>query len=77
MQAESKLALFGGPKSVTMNEEDVFTWPIITREDEDAVQLLGRIVIFVFQRSSEFQEVYRGKLDLDKIGSLVEWIVVS
>jgi perosamine synthetase len=32
-----KLALFGGPKSVQSDPGDIFTWPIITKEDEDAV----------------------------------------
>ncbi len=33
----SKFAIFGGPKAVTREPGDLFTWPIITREDEDAV----------------------------------------
>ena len=33
----SELALFGGPKAVTLDAGDMFTWPIITKEDEDAV----------------------------------------
>ncbi|HOG51325.1 MAG TPA: DegT/DnrJ/EryC1/StrS family aminotransferase, partial [Lentisphaeria bacterium] len=32
-----KLALFGGPKTITLPPGDIFTWPIITQEDEDAV----------------------------------------
>ncbi len=32
----SKLALFGGPKAVQVDEEDIFDWPIITKEDEEA-----------------------------------------
>lgn len=32
-----KLALFGGPKAVKSDPGDMFTWPIITKEDEDAV----------------------------------------
>lgn len=32
-----KLALFGGPKSVQSDPGDMFIWPIITKEDEDAV----------------------------------------
>ncbi|HOJ12142.1 MAG TPA: DegT/DnrJ/EryC1/StrS family aminotransferase [Clostridiales bacterium] len=32
-----KLALFGGPKSVQSDAGDMFVWPIITKEDEDAV----------------------------------------
>lgn len=33
----SKLALFGGPKAVNRAPGDIFAWPIITREDEEAV----------------------------------------
>lgn len=33
----SELALFGGPKSVTADYDSMFEWPIITKEDEDAV----------------------------------------
>lgn len=32
----SELALFGGNKAVTYEGGDIFTWPIITKEDEDA-----------------------------------------
>jgi len=32
-----KLALFGGPKAVQCDPGDMFVWPIITKEDEDAV----------------------------------------
>jgi len=31
------LALHGGPKAVTIDPGDIFTWPIVTSEDEDAV----------------------------------------
>ncbi|MBN2883495.1 MAG: DegT/DnrJ/EryC1/StrS family aminotransferase [Clostridia bacterium] len=33
----SELALFGGPKAITKDPGDLFKWPIITKEDEDAV----------------------------------------
>ena len=33
----SKLALFGGEKAVKIETEDMFKWPIITKEEEDAV----------------------------------------
>ena len=33
----SKLALLGGSKAVTRDPGDIFKWPIVTREDEDAV----------------------------------------
>ena len=32
-----KLALLGGPKSVHLKPGDIFEWPILTKEDEDAV----------------------------------------
>ena len=32
----SELALFGGPKAVTLDPKGIFDWPIITKEDEDA-----------------------------------------
>jgi perosamine synthetase len=34
---ESKLALFGGTRAVQRDPGDMFTWPIITKEDEEAV----------------------------------------
>lgn len=33
----SKLALLGGVKAIQLDPEDIFTWPIVTKEDEDAV----------------------------------------
>ncbi len=33
----SELAVFGGPKAITRDTGDVFAWPIVTKEDEDAV----------------------------------------
>lgn len=33
----SELAILGGPKTVTLPEGDMFTWPILTPEDEAAV----------------------------------------
>jgi len=35
--ASSTLALLGGPKAVTRDPGDLFTWPIVTHEDEEAV----------------------------------------
>lgn len=37
MSHNSPLALLGGPRAVQSDPGDMFTWPIITREDEDAV----------------------------------------
>ncbi|MCG3149678.1 MAG: UDP-4-amino-4-deoxy-L-arabinose--oxoglutarate aminotransferase [Verrucomicrobiae bacterium] len=33
----AKLALLGGPKSFNLNVPELFHWPIVTKEDEDAV----------------------------------------
>lgn len=33
---QSRPALFGGPKSITRDPGNLFTWPIITQEDEEA-----------------------------------------
>ena len=33
----SELAIFGGEKAIRMDISDMFTWPIITKEIEDAV----------------------------------------
>ncbi len=37
MQVKSKLALLGGPKSVRSAPGDIFNWPIVTPEHEEAV----------------------------------------
>lgn len=38
MNAQTEtLALLGGPKAVTLDPADIFTWPIVTAEDEAAV----------------------------------------
>ena len=37
MARVSQLALLGGPKAVQTDPGDMFTWPIITKEDEEAV----------------------------------------
>ena len=34
--AKKDLALFGGKKAVQTDPGDIFRWPIITKEDEDA-----------------------------------------
>jgi perosamine synthetase len=34
---KTELALFGGPQAINSPTDDMFTWPIITREDEEAV----------------------------------------
>lgn len=37
MPTQSKLALNGGPKAITGDHEEMFHWPIVLKEDEDAV----------------------------------------
>lgn len=37
MLLSGKLALFGGDKAVWCDPENLFSWPIVTKEDEDAV----------------------------------------
>ena len=34
---DQKLALLGGPKVIEAEEPDLFRWPIVTEEDEQAV----------------------------------------
>ncbi len=34
---KERLAILGGPKAITQDPGDMFTWPIITKEDEQAV----------------------------------------
>jgi len=36
-EGKSKLAILGGAKAVTQQARDMFTWPIVTKEDEKAV----------------------------------------
>ena len=55
--ASSQLALLGGPKAVSRDPGDLFTWPIITREDETAVldvlhrrAMSGSDVTMLFER---------------------------
>ncbi len=58
--AEGRLALLGGKPVVTEIPEDLFTWPIITREDEEAVlgvlragQMSGIALTQEFERDYE------------------------
>ena len=36
-EQQSKLAIHGGPRAVTGDAGDLFAWPIVTSEDEEAV----------------------------------------
>jgi len=53
----SPLALFGGPRAVTKGPGDLFTWPIVTREDEAATldclrrrEMSGTSITMEFER---------------------------
>ena len=37
ISTKTELAIFGGPKAVQTDGGDLFNWPIVTQEDEDAV----------------------------------------
>ena len=53
----SKLAFFGGPKAVTADEGDIFRWPIITAEDEEAVlDVLRRGAMSGWDLTLDFEE---------------------
>ncbi len=59
MSEGAKLAIKGGPKSVTKDPGDMFTWPIITQEDEDAVlEVLRRGAMSGTDVTMEFEKDY-------------------
>ena len=56
----AQLALLGGPKAVTKDPGDMFTWPIITQEDEDAVlEVLRRGAMSGTDITHKFEEDFR------------------
>lgn len=59
MKSKSSLAILGGPKSVTKNPRDMFTWPIITKEDEKAVlEVLRRGAMSNLDVTLEFEKEF-------------------
>ena len=59
MASESKLALLGGPKAIQTETGDMFTWPIITEEDEQAVlDVLRRRAMSGTDVTKEFEKEY-------------------
>lgn len=55
----SKLALFGGPKAVKKDHQKLFTWPLITREDEKAVlEVLRRGGMSGIDVTQEFEKEF-------------------
>ena len=62
----SELAIFGGPKAVTMPEDNLFTWPIVTKEDEDAVlEVLRRGGMSGTDVTLKFEEDFKKWMNVD------------
>lgn len=59
MQTKSKLAILGGPKAVQSDPGDMFKWPIITKEDEEAVlDVLRRGAMSNLDVTMQFEKEY-------------------
>lgn len=57
--SDSQLAVNGGPKAVAKDSGDMFTWPIITQEDEEAVlEVLRRGAMSGTDVTKEFERDY-------------------
>ena len=53
------LALYGGPKAVQCDPEDIFDWPIVTQEDRDAVMdVLERKAMSGTEITVEFEKEF-------------------
>jgi len=63
--ASSELALFGGPKAVQSAPGDIFTWPIITKEDEEAcLEVLRRGAMSGLDVTAEFEKEFAAWHDM-------------
>ena len=61
---KNKLALLGGAKAVTLAQGDMFTWPIVTKEHEEAVlKVLRAGNMSGFDVSKEFEKKYAASLN--------------
>ncbi len=59
MITTSRLAMLGGPKAVQTPPGDLFTWPIVTREDEEAVlDVLRRGAMSGTDVTRQFEQEY-------------------
>ena len=59
MITKSPLAILGGPKAVQTDPGDIFAWPIITQEDEDAVlEVLRRGAMSNTDVTEQFEREY-------------------
>jgi len=55
----SQLALLGGPQAVTVDPGDIFTWPIVTEEDEQAVlEVLRRRAMSGTDVTKQFEQEF-------------------
>ncbi len=62
----SQLAIFGGPKAITKPAGNLFTWPIITKEDEDAVlEVLRRGGMSGTDVTMKFEEDFKKWMGVD------------
>ena len=57
--AAARLALHGGPRAVTLEQEDLFAWPIVDQEIEDAVlDVLRRGAMSGLDQTVEFEREF-------------------
>jgi len=62
----SRLAILGGPKSVTLEPGDIFTWPIITEEDEQAVlEVLRRRAMSGTDITKQFEQEFAAWMGME------------
>src|SRR5690242_5024268 len=66
MNVNANLAFSGGPKAVTSEEGDMFKWPIITKEDEDAaLDVLRKGTMSGIDVTKQFEEEFRQWLGME------------
>lgn len=60
----SPLAYLGGKKSLNQDVGDMFTWPIVTKEEEAAVlDVLRRGAMSGFDITTKFEEEYKASVN--------------
>src|SRR5690554_4520345 len=56
----SRLAIFGGSEALRLNPGDIFKWPVITREDEEAaLDVLRKGAMSGTDITKKFEEEFR------------------
>ncbi|QNK56296.1 DegT/DnrJ/EryC1/StrS aminotransferase family protein [Paenibacillus sp. PAMC21692] len=64
--SSEELALFGGTKAVATEQGDLFTWPIITQEDEEAaLDVLRKGAMSGIEVTEQFEADFRDWLGMD------------